>query len=295
MSAKSVTDKVPPYRLELPASQKVPLIFSSPHSGRNYPSVLLEQTNLKLRKLRSLEDCYVDDLFDHVGNDGAPFIEAELPRAFLDLNREPYELDPKLIEPRLPSYTNPTSLRVKSGLGTIPRIVADGSTIYQAPIMLPDALARINQYHQPYHDKLVELTKATQKEFGFAILLDCHSMPSSTNLYQNQISADIILGNRHGTSCAPHITESVLQAFKSLGFTVKLNKPYAGGFITEHHGNPETAIHAIQIEINRALYMDQITLEKTAGFDDLKSKLKSLTAILADKFGSADDVPLAAE
>jgi len=283
------------YTVQRPACQSLPIIFSSPHSGQNYPQELLDQTSLKLRKLRSLEDPYVDELFGHVTELGAPLIKAEFPRAYLDLNREPFELDPKIIHPNLPTYANSESLRVKGGLGTIPRIVADGSAIYKKPILLADALARIKTYHAPYHAKLAELINATRDKFGFAILLDCHSMPSSSNIYKNKSMADIVLGNRHNSSCAPQITDTVATAFKSQGFSVQLNHPYAGGYITEHHGAPKSDIHAIQIEINRNLYMDQITYEKTQNFNTLKEKIKSIIFILAERYGDIEAIPFAAE
>ena len=295
MSADSLADPSSTYTVQYPTAQNRPLIFSSPHSGRIYPTELLESSKLKLRKLRSLEDPYVDELFDHVVTQGAAFIKAEFPRAYLDLNREPYELDPKLISPDLPTYANTKSLRVKGGLGTIPRIVADGSAIYRKPILLPDALKRIENYHLPYHAKLKELLHKTRSQFGFAILLDCHSMPSSTNIYKNKLTTDIVIGNRFNSSCAPQLTDIIAETFQSSGFSVKLNQPYAGGYVTEHHGKPENAIHAVQIEINRNLYLDQVTYEKSKKFNGLKSKLVKITAILADRLADSNDQALAAE
>ena len=295
MSASATNNIVPTYTVETPEHVRAPVIFSSPHSGRQYQQEFMAASRLKLRKLRSLEDCYVDDLFDHVARQGAPFIKANFPRAFLDLNREPFELDAKLISPTLPTYANSSSLRVKAGLGTIPRIVADGSAIYRAPIQLPDALKRVDQYHTPYHDKLAEMTTQARRKFGMALLLDCHSMPSNTNIHHNNITTDIVIGNRHTKSCDGEYLDIVAKLFKSLGFTVELNMPYAGGYITEHYGEPKNNIHALQIELNRGLYMDQITLKKTNNYNSLKEKLTQFTDQLIDQLSERHKTPLAAE
>ena len=295
MSATTTTKIVPTFTVEIPQDVRAPIIFSSPHSGRHYHQEFIDASRLKLRKLRSLEDCYVDELFDHVVQQGAPFIKANFPRAFLDLNREPFELDAKLISPTLPTYANSSSLRVKAGLGTIPRIVADGSAIYRAPIQLPDALRRVDEYHTPYHNKLAELTTQARHKFGMALLLDCHSMPSNTNIYDNNITTDIVIGNRYNASCHPIYVDIATELFKSLGLSVKLNVPYAGGYITEHHGKPQNNIHALQIELNRGLYLDQITLKKSNKYEHLKEKLTQFTDQLMNQLSERHKTPLAAE
>lgn len=295
MTAPAENISAPPFILEMPDIVSTPVVFSSPHSGCDYPQELLDATPLKRAKLRSLEDCYVDELFDHVTAQGSPFIKATYPRAWIDLNREPYELDPKLISPKVPTYANSKTLRVKGGLGTLPRIVADGSAIYRQPIMLPDALARIDTVHTPYHEQLGKLTSQAKSDFGLALLLDCHSMPSSNSLYQGGTTSDIVIGNRYNASCDPKLARVIAECFTSHGFTVTFNRPYAGGYITENHGRPMNNIHALQIEINRRLYLDQITLEKTAEFRDLKQRLCDCTALIIEKLNPVSSVPLAAE
>ncbi len=245
MTARIVDRIELPYTVIEPGTLRTPLVFSSPHSGRDYPGDLTARSPLKIQKLRSLEDCYVDELFAHVADHGAPLICAGFPRAYIDANREPFELDPKLIKPPLPKYANAKSLRVKGGLGTLPRITADGSAIYRGPLTMVEAIGRIHDYHEPYHRKLTELTGRARDKFGLALLIDCHSMPSSSHLNRENINADIVIGNRFDAACASDFTHLVVDAFRSLGFKVALNRPYAGGYITEQHGRPDRNIHAL--------------------------------------------------
>jgi len=295
MTARTVATIKQAYTIKLPDVVRTPLVYSSPHSGRNYPDDLTARTPLRLQKLRSLEDCYVEELFDHVTDQGAPLISAEFPRAYIDANREPFELDPKLIKPPLPAYANSKSLRVKGGLGTLPRITADGSAIYRTKLTMDEALQRIARFHQPYHQKLTELTTGARDKFGMAVLIDCHSMPSSSHFSQDTISSDIIIGNRFDRSCGSDITNLVVDGFRSLGFKVALNRPYAGGFITEQHGRPDTGIHAVQIEINRALYLNEYRYEKSDKFEQLALSLTELTKNLSQNLETWYEKPLAAE
>jgi N-formylglutamate amidohydrolase len=277
----------PPFEIVRPAVQTAPFVFCSPHSGRIYPSCLRVASRLDARGLRKSEDCYVDQLFGMVAELGAPLIAARFPRAYLDVNREPYELDPELFGRSLPNYANSQSMRVAGGLGTIARIVADAEEIYlphRRPT-LADGLTRIELLYRPFHAALAALIRETQATFGYAVLIDCHSMPSQAPIAnaggQNQAARpEIVLGDRFGASCDSKLTRLVREALTSVALETQLNRPYAGGFITEHYGRPFKGVHALQIEINRALYLDEATLERTVGFVDLRAKLASVIARL---------------
>ncbi len=267
-----------PFRLHQPALQVVPVIVDVPHAGRCYPQAFVDKARLPLRSLRRSEDAYVDLLFARTIELGAPLLVAEFPRAFLDVNREPYELDPRMFEGRLPAFANTRSLRVAGGLGTIPRIVGDAQEIYFGRIPIEEALARIDALYRPYHAALRNLVKRTQSAFGTCILVDAHSMPSSGLDREGVAKADIILGDRFGTSAAGYVVDIAEAAFRRLGLTVTRNRPYAGGYITEHYGAPAAGVHALQIEINRALYMNETTLEPHAGFAGLEQAVASAMA-----------------
>lgn len=256
-----------------PARTLIPLVFSSPHSGRDYPRQFLAESRLSPMALRRSEDAYIDDLFRSVVDIGAPLIRASFPRAYLDVNREPYELDPQMFDGRLPSFANTRSLRVSGGLGTIPRIVGEAQDIYRRKLPAAEAERRIDAFYKPFHHALRCLIEETQARFGFAILIDCHSMPSTSVTASEARTADIVLGDRFGTSCAPLLTEFLETGLRGMGYAVVRNKPYAGGFITEHYGQPAQERHAIQIEINRALYMNEKTLEPHEGFLRLAADL----------------------
>lgn len=285
-----------PFDLHQPALQVVPVVVDVPHAGRCYPQAFVERARLPLRALRRSEDAYVDRLFAHGVALGAPLLVARFPRAFLDVNREPYELDPRMFEGRLPPFANTRSMRVAGGLGTIPRIVGDAHEIYFGRIPVEEGLARIDGLYRPYHAGLRGLVQRTQTAFGTCILVDAHSMPSTGLDRDGLAKADIILGDRFGTSAAGYIIDIAEAAFTRLGFRVTRNRPYAGGFITEHYGAPATGVHALQIEINRALYMDEATLEPHAGFAALE---QAIAAAMADCFarwsGWLDDWREAAE
>ena len=258
------------------------LVFNSPHSGSLYPPSFLEQTRLTLDKLRRAEDNFVDELFAGVVDRGAPLLQALFPRSFIDVNREPYELDPRMFEGKLPGFVNTRSVRVAGGLGTVPRIVGENQEIYAGRLPVDEALFRIARYHRPYHAALRHLLSRTEGRFGFSILLDCHSMPSISVARDPNPRADFVLGDRYGTSCNPIIIDMFEAEARKLGYVVIRNKPYAGGFITEHYGHPNTDQHALQIEINRALYIDEVTLAPNAGFEPLKNDLMKITEALMD-------------
>ncbi len=263
----------PPFTVERPEALQGPLVFNSPHSGRIYPSTFLAASRLNSRALRRSEDAYVEELFGLVPSLGAPLLYAHFPRAYLDVNREPYELDPVLFRDGLPHYANTQSVRVVGGLGTIARIVSESDEIYREPLSVGAALERINRLYTPYHETLMALIVEAQTEFGLAVLIDCHSMPSSPIADQGGGRPDFVLGDRFGTSCSGELTRMVATQLKALGYVVALNKPYAGGYITEHYGRPHKGRHALQIEVNRALYMDETSFEKSARFDRLRGDL----------------------
>ncbi len=266
----------PPFTVSAPASLSTPFVFCSPHSGRVYTDHFLSQSRLDPKSLRKSEDYFVDELFESVASLGAPLIAARFPRAYLDVNREPYELDPELFFETLPDWANAQSIRVAGGLGTIARIVADGEEIYREPLPLSAALARIERLYKPFHAALTDLINQARAHFGYAILVDCHSMPSSLLASSNGPRPDIVIGDRFGTSCDPKLTRMVKQAFAGAGYDVQMNRPYAGGYITEHYGKPHKGLHALQIEINRGLYINESTLATTHGFEILKSDLAKL-------------------
>ncbi|MBM3543322.1 MAG: N-formylglutamate amidohydrolase [Alphaproteobacteria bacterium] len=274
------SELAPPFTVAQPQQLTLPFVFNSPHSGRIYPRAFLEASRLDPMSLRRSEDSYVEELFGFVTDLGAPLLHAHFPRAYLDVNREPYELDPVLFRDGLPHYANTQSVRVVGGLGTIARIVAESDEIYREPLSVGAALERINRLYTPYHETLKRLLLNAQKEFGLAVLIDCHSMPSSP-VTDGGDRPDFVLGDRFGTSCSAELTRIAASHLKGLGHKVALNKPYAGGYITEHYGRPHKGRHALQIEINRALYMDEVTFEKSAGFTRLNSNLDTMVRAIA--------------
>jgi N-formylglutamate amidohydrolase len=272
----------PPFEVARPSEITSPLVFNSPHSGRLYPSAFLASSKLDAMTLRRSEDAYVEELFGFVSALGSPLLYAHFPRAYLDLNREPYELDPALIRDGLPDYANTQSVRVVGGLGTIARIVSESDEIYREPLSLVAALERINRLYTPYHDTLKALLAEARQAFGLAVLIDCHSMPSNPIAEHGGGRPDFVLGDRYGTSCSGELTRAAAQALKAHGYVVALNKPYAGGYITEHYGKPHTGLHALQVEINRALYMNESTFDKSAGFDQIRGDLEKMArAVMA--------------
>ncbi len=271
----------PPFSVAAPAEQRIPFVFNSPHSGRDYPAHFLAASRLDAWSIRRSEDTYVDELFASAVPQGAPLLKAHFPRAWLDVNREPYELDPRMFDGELPAYANVRSLRVAGGLGTIARVVSENLEIYDRPIRVEDALARIEGVYKPYHDTLRRLLARTHSDFGFAVLIDCHSMPSTVRTAAGRSRPDFVLGDRFGSSCAPELSTAAAEILAGLGYSVVRNKPYAGGFITEHYGRPGRGLHALQIEINRGLYMNERTLEKLPDFGRLAFDLARFCAALA--------------
>jgi N-formylglutamate amidohydrolase len=273
----------PPFEAIEPAQCRGPVLFNSPHSGRVYPRTFLLTSRLDLPTLRRSEDSFVDDLIAGLVERGHPIMRAHFPRCYVDVNREPYELDPRMFEGRLPSFANTRSMRVAGGLGTVARVVGDAQEIYDQRIAVAEALRRIDALYKPYHRTLRRVFTRLQREFGAAILVDCHSMPSTTGGGRDERPrADLVIGDRYGTSCVAAVTETIEQALRGFGYVVSRNKPYAGGFITEHYGNPASGLHAVQLEINRALYMDERRYERSASFDRLAGELTFLADRLAE-------------
>jgi N-formylglutamate amidohydrolase len=259
-----------------------PLVFSSPHSGSTYPAGFLASSRLDPLTLRRSEDAFVDELFLPCVALGAPMLRALFPRAYLDVNREPFELDPQIFDGLLPDFANTRSLRVAVGLGTIPRVVGDAQPIYKNRISIADGLGRIEALYRPYHAQLRALVERARQCFGVAVLLDCHSMPSNA---ADVGGLDIVLGDRYGVSAAPDVIEILEASLKGAGYRVRRNKPFAGGFITEHFGAPAEGIHAVQIEIARALYLDERRIAKTERWAAVRGDLFAAAKSLAAEFG----------
>jgi N-formylglutamate deformylase len=271
----------PPYEILEPVALRGPLVFNSPHSGRIYPETFIRASRLDALTLRRSEDAYVDELFLGVVERGMPLMRAHFPRAYLDVNREPYELDPRMFSGRLPAFANTRSVRVAGGLGTIARVVSDSEEIYAAPIPVEEALRRIERLHKPYHRALTSLLHRVKREFGAALLIDCHSMPSVIKGLTDRARADFVIGDRYGTSCASEVADVAHEALARMGYVVLRNKPYAGGYITEQYGTPGLGLHTLQIEINRGLYLDEVRCEKTRGFSWLAADLMRVIEALS--------------
>lgn len=272
----------PAFEVRAPQQHSVPFVFNSPHSGRHYPRRFLDMTRLDETAVRRSEDFFVDELFDGATRLGAPMLLAHFPRAYLDVNREPYELDPRMFSDRLPAFANRQSIRVAGGLGTVPRVVSEGQPIYARCIGFEEARQRIETIYKPYHSTLRGLLAQTYRRFGYAVLVDCHSMPASIRIGAEGARPDFVLGDRFGTSASAGISESAARILRSMGYLVTANKPYAGGFITEHYGRPAKGLHAIQIEINRGLYVDERTLARKPGFEALRADLFRFMRMLVD-------------
>lgn len=275
----------PPLEILAPQLQSVPLVVASPHSGDRYPSEFVSRSRLDFATLRRSEDSFVDALFGAAPSVGAPLIRALFPRAYIDPNREPFELDPAMFKGALPDYVNSRSPRVAAGLGTIARVVANGEAIYRDKLDFADAEWRVAQFYRPYHDALKSLLDGTRAQFGHAMLLDCHSMPSVGGPMERDPGAqrvEFVLGDCHGTSCDRRLTDLADRMLRSMGYVVARNTPYSGGFTTQHYGKPAQNVHALQIEINRALYMDEFAYKPSADFARLQRDLgELLTAIAA--------------
>lgn len=282
------------YLLRRPATRTTSVVFASPHSGRNYSPAFLRRAELNEQEIRSSEDAFVDDLFATATDYGAPLLLAQAPRAYLDLNRGPEELDPALIEGVRRVAHNP---RIASGLGVIPRVVSNGRAIYRGKLSLPEAHERINTVWRPYHDTLQTLMDEAQTAFGEAILIDCHSMPHEALENVGPPGAarpDVVLGDRFGAAAASSVVEQVEAAFAAAGFKVARNMPFAGAYICQHYGRPSRRQHAVQVEIDRSIYMNEATIKPNGNFKSFKAALDGVIAELAD-IGRADAFRVAAQ
>jgi N-formylglutamate amidohydrolase len=278
-------DPALPYRIAEPAVGRIPLVFSSPHSGSDYPAAFVAGARLDPVTLRRSEDAFVDELFESAPRHGAPLLKALFPRAYVDVNREAWELDPAMFDGPLPAYVNAASPRVGAGLGTLARIVANGAEIYRDKLSFEDARARIEGLYMPYHAALEALVAGQVQRSGRCLLVDCHSMPSvggPADRDAGRARVDFVLGDCFGAACAPIVVERTEACLKRMGYAVGRNDPYAGGFITRHYGQPQRGRHAIQIEINRQLYMDELKIDRAAGFAKLRADIERLVADLAD-------------
>ncbi len=257
-----------------------PVVFASPHSGRDYPPDLLRNSRLDRHALRQSEDSYVDLLFDRAPRYGSPLLRALFPRAYVDVNRARDELDPRMFADDLPRGADTRSSRVIAGLGVIPRIVADGHDIYARKLFYMDAQRRLKSCYDPYHAALSGLIEDAKTRFGCAIVIDCHSMPSAGGapFGDNDRRIDFVLGDRFGSSCAPSVTALVEQTLADLGYEVARNAPYAGGYVAASYGRPKKGVHVLQIEINRALYLTEAKIARNEGFDGLRDAMTRLIA-----------------
>ena len=270
-----------PFTLVRPERLETSVIFASPHSGRDYPPASLAAAVPDERGIRSSEDAYVDELIDAAPRYGAPFLAARAPRAYVDLNRAPEELDPALIEGVRRAANNP---RIASGLGVVPRVVANGRAIYRGKIGLDEVHGRINRHWRPYHDTLQSLIDDSHRHFGEAILIDCHSMPHEALESVVGLGGrhpDVVIGDRFGAAAANSIVERVEAALASAGLRVVRNTPFAGAYITQHYGRPSRRQHAIQIEIDRRLYLDERRIAKSEGFGAFRALLETVIAEIA--------------
>jgi len=281
------------YDIADPDQQRIALVVAAPHSGNLYPPDFVAASRLDPVSLRRSEDCFVDELLSGAPGAGAPLIRALFPRAYVDVNREPFELDPRMFEDSLPAYVTTRSPRVSAGLGTIARIVANGQEIYTGKLRFAEALNRINGCYRPYHRALDALVRRTRERFGICVLLDAHSMPSAgtgIDWEGGRSRIDIVLGDCHGTSCAPELTAELESLFVAFGYTVARNEPYPGGFTTRHHGRPSDGVHALQIEVNRSLYMNEATLERNEHFPVLARQMTAIVEAagrLANRLGAS--------
>jgi N-formylglutamate deformylase len=285
------------FEVHEPVSQTIPFVYNSPHSGRIYPPEFIAQSRLEGISIRRSEDQYVDELFGAAVDLGAPLLLANVPRAYLDVNREPYELDPRMFDGLLPPYANINSLRVAGGLGTIPRIVAENMEIYARRLPVQEGLERVESVYKPYHSTLRRLIARTHVQFGFGVLIDCHSMPGNVRVAGSNARPDFIIGDRYGTSASAELSRTAIGILEEMGFAAIRNKPYAGGFITEHYGNPASGLHAVQLELNRAIYMDERRRERSPRFAQVASDFGVLADVLATTipFGDLGPFQAAAE
>jgi N-formylglutamate deformylase len=272
----------PPVTVLRPSRQTVPVIVASPHSGREYPAEFVAAARLDALSLRRSEDSFVDELFAAAPEHGMPLLAATFPRAFCDPNREKWELDPAMFDDELPPWVNTTSPRVGAGLGTIARVVASGETIYRHKLSFAEAERRVRCFWEPYHRTLEVLIEATRQEFGVCLLIDCHSMPAHGCGGRNGGGpTDFVLGDAHGTACGPRAVRMVERTLNGMGYAVRRNDPYSGGYVTRHYGRPREGVHVLQIEMARGLYMDEARIKPIPRFGAVRRDVTTLLVALA--------------
>lgn len=284
----------PAYQVAMPALRSTSAVFASPHSGRDYGWAFLRRSVLDERTIRSSEDAFIDELFASVPEHGAPLLAAQAPRAFVDLNRGAEELDPALIRGVSRGTHNP---RVASGLGVIPRVVAGGREIYRGKITLAEAEARLREHWFPYHAKLQRLIDESHALFGQAVVIDCHSMPHEAieSLCRTRPhKPEVVLGDRFGAAAAGEIVDRIEAAFRDAGLTVARNAPFAGAYTAQHYGRPSRCQHVVQIEIDRALYMNEAEVRRNGNFAHMQALVSAVVAEISD-IARRDDLSLAAE
>lgn len=275
---QNASDADAPFVLIEPLRRTAPLIFASPHSGRRYPPEMLAAAQVGLDSLRRGEDAFVDELFAPAARHGALVLCGAVSRSFIDLNRDPYELDPEMFADALPAHANTSSSRVQAGLGAIPKIAGDGKPIYRRKLRLDEAETRIRDVYIPYHAQLTALIEDMREAFGCAVLLDCHSMPSCA---RGAHAPDIVLGDRFGAACHPSVIALAEATLRKMGYHVARNAPFAGGHVTQTYGRPGAHVHALQIELNRGLYLDERTLERGHGLPRVRADMGRLAEVLA--------------
>lgn len=275
------TSALPPFAVTKPKAQTLPLVLASPHSGSDYPASFLQASRLDHHNIRQSEDFYVHDLFASASRLGAPLIHATFPRAYIDVNREPYELDPDMFDGPLPSHANGSSPCVAAGLGTIARIVASGAPIYSKRLSVAEAERRITMFYHPYHAALKKLITDTVTRFGYCLLVDCHSMPSSA-VSGNPGTVGFVLGDGHGTTCDRSFVDTAHRTLATSEWKITRNAPYAGGYTTRHYSQPGSGAHTLQIEINRSLYMDEITYARKEEFREIADLMERLVLALGN-------------
>jgi N-formylglutamate amidohydrolase len=283
---------VPPYDLYPATAPRSCVVYSSPHSGRDYPAEFLARSVLDAQVIRSSEDAFVDQLFADAPRYGAPLLAARAPRAWLDLNRARDELDPAVIADAPRPALNP---RISAGLGVIPRVVSNGRAIYSGKISLAEAEARIASHWVPYHARVQALMAEAVALHGRAMLIDCHSMPHEaidTYSTAGRVKPQVVLGDRYGAAAASEIVDQIEAAFVAEGLRVARNAPFAGAYITQAYGRPSRGQHVVQIEIDRALYMDEATVTPHGGFEAFRAVINRVMAVVGR---DRDQVPLAAE
>lgn len=264
------------------AARPTAMVFASPHSGRHYPSDLMAASRLDDLAIRRSEDGYVDQLIAEGPKVGASLIAATYGRAYMDVNRSPLELDPEMFEGALPADQVQPSSRVAAGLGVIAKIVGEGQEIYRHRLAPSEAEARLKRVHRPYHAALSEVLVQTKRDHGLAVLIDWHSMPSAASGGGwGRAGSDFVLGDRHGSACGASLTRLVDESLTRMGYQVARNSPYAGGYTTEHYGQPSNGVHVLQIEINRRLYLNEADLTLSPGYASLKRNLDRLIGVLA--------------